>query len=143
MSAYIDPTRDQFDAFKALDRGHPIEMLNLVKFRAHAAYPAGHPLADKGLSGAEAYKNYGRDSGPIFASLGGQIIWRGGFETTLIGPADEAWDEVFVARYPDAHAFMAMVSNPDYQKAVVHRQAAVATSRLIRTKPSDTGAKFG
>lgn len=143
MSGHIDPTRAQFEAFKTLERGHPIEMLNLVKFRDSASYPADHPLAPKGLSGAEAYKYYGRESGPVFASLGGEIIWRGGFETTLIGPADEVWDEVFVARYPDAHAFLAMISNPDYQKAVVHRQAAVATSRLIRTKPSDTGATFG
>lgn len=143
MSAHIDPTRAQFEAFKALERGHPIEMLNLVKFRENASYPDGHPLANQGLSGAEAYKTYGRESGPIFAGLGGKIIWRGGFECTLIGPKDETWDEVFVARYPDAHAFLSMVTNPDYQKAVVHRQAAVATSRLIRTKPSDTGATFG
>lgn len=143
MSHHIDPTRGQFDAFKALERDHPIEMLNLVRFRDTAAYPDGHPLAGKGLSGAEAYKNYGRESGPVFAALGGTIIWRAAYETTLIGPTDEAWDEIFVARYPDAHAFMAMVTNPDYQKAVVHRQAAVATSRLIRTKPSKTGATFG
>ncbi len=143
MSSYIDPDRDQFTAFKSLQRGHPIEMLNLVRFNREASYPAGHALADAGLSGAQAYKNYGAESGPIFAALGGKIIWRGGFETTLIGPTDEAWDEVFVARYPDAHAFLSMVTNPDYQKALVHRQAAVATSRLIRTKPSDTGATFG
>lgn len=143
MSQFIDPSREQFESFKALERDHPIEMLNLVKFRDLAAYPEGHPLADKGLTGAEAYRNYGRESGPIFAGLGGKIVWRGGFEATLIGPGDEAWDEVFVARYPDAHAFMAMVTNPDYQKAVVHRQAAVETSRLLRTKPSDTGATFG
>jgi uncharacterized protein (DUF1330 family) len=143
MSSYIDPSRAQFDAFKSLSRDHPIEMLNLVRFNAKAAYPEGHPLAAAGLSGAEAYKNYGAESGPIFASLGGTILWRGSYETTLIGPADETWDEVFVARYPNAHAFMAMVTDPAYQKAVVHRQAAVATSRLIRTKPSDTGATFG
>lgn len=143
MSAYIDPSRAQFDAFKSLDRDHPIEMLNLVRFNAKAAYPEGHPLAAAGLSGADAYKTYGAQSGPIFAALGGEIIWRGGFETTLIGPGDESWDEVFVARYPNAHAFMAMVTDPAYQKAVVHRQAAVATSRLIRTKPSDSGATFG
>ena len=143
MSAYIDPSRAQFEAFKSLDRDHPIEMLNLVRFNAKAAYPKDHPLADAGLSGADAYKNYGAESGPIFASLGGEILWRGGFETTLIGPADAAWDEIFVARYPNAHAFMAMVTDPAYQKAVVHRQAAVATSRLIRTKPSDSGATFG
>lgn len=140
---YIDPDRDQFEHFKALERGHPIEMLNLVKFRDQAAYPVEHPLADAGLTGAEAYRNYGRHSGPIFAGLGGKIIWRGEFESTLIGPWDESWDEIFVARYPDAHAFLSMVTNPDYQKAVVHRQAAVLTSRLIRTKSSATGATFG
>ncbi|OIQ44560.1 MAG: DUF1330 domain-containing protein [Roseobacter sp. MedPE-SW] len=143
MSAYVDPDGLQFSKFKALPRDHPIEMLNLVRFNALARYPATHALAEAGLTGAQAYKNYGAESGPIFAGLGGKIIWRGGFEATLIGPSDEAWDEVFVARYPDAHAFLAMVTNPDYQKAVVHRQAAVATSRLIRTQPSDTGATFG
>ncbi|MFN3144144.1 MAG: DUF1330 domain-containing protein [Paracoccaceae bacterium] len=143
MTAHVDPERAQFEAFKALDRDTPIEMLNLVRFRDHAAYPAGHALADAGLSGAEAYANYGRDSGPVLDRVGGSILWRGRFETTLIGPSDEAWDELFIARYPDAHAFLAMVTDPDYRLAVVHRQAAVATSRLIRCAPADAGGRFG
>ncbi|MCR8826217.1 DUF1330 domain-containing protein [Pseudosulfitobacter koreensis] len=140
---YIDPERAQFDAFKDLPRDHPIEMLNLVRFREHAAYPDDHALADKGLSGAEAYANYGRESGPVVARLGGSILWRGKFQTTLIGPADEVWDACFIARYPDAKAFLAMVTDPDYKKAVIHRQAAVLTSRLIRTSPAKGGATFG
>lgn len=141
--SYIDPDRAQFEAFKGLDRDHPIEMLNLVRFRETAAYPEGHALAGKGLTGAEAYRNYGRESGPVFTKVGGSVLYRGAFQTTLIGPGDEAWDAVFVARYPTAHAFLAMVSDPDYQVAVVHRQAAVLTSRLIRCKPADSGATFG
>lgn len=140
---FIDPNRAQFNAFKGLDRDHPIEMLNLVQFRDIAAYPDTHALASAGLSGAEAYAHYGRDSGPILDKVGGSILWRGAFETVLIGPSDEAWDAVFIARYPTAHAFLAMVSDPDYQRAVVHRQAAVATSRLIRCKPAQTGDVFG
>ncbi|MDE4175466.1 DUF1330 domain-containing protein [Phaeobacter sp. PT47_59] len=143
MSHYIDPERAQFEAFKALDRDQPIEMLNLVKFRDQAAYPADHALAEAGLSAAEAYANYGRETGPIIARLGASIIWRGNWQTTLIGPADETWDEMFIARYPTAHAFLEMVTDPDYRKAVVHRQAAVATSRLIRTSPAQGGATFG
>jgi uncharacterized protein (DUF1330 family) len=143
MTAHIDPERAQFEAFKALDRDTPVEMLNLVRFRDHADYPAGHPLADAGLTGAEAYANYGRDSGPVLDRVGGSILWRGRFETTLIGPLEEAWDEVFIARYPDAHAFLAMVTDPEYRLAVVHRQAAVATSRLIRCAPADAGRRFG
>lgn len=143
MSHYIDPERAQFEAFKALDRDQPIEMLNLVKFRAKAAYPADHELAGTDLTGAEAYANYGRDTGPIIARLGASIVWRGTWQTTLIGPADEIWDEMFIAHYPTAHAFLEMVTDPEYQKAVVHRQAAVETSRLIRTHPADGGATFG
>lgn len=141
--AHIDPTRTQFDAFKGLDRDHPIEMLNLVQFRIDAAYPADHALAKDALSGAEAYANYGRDSAPILDKVGGTILWRGRFETMLIGPEGEHWDAAFIARYPTAHAFLAMVSDPIYQKAVVHRQAAVRTSRLIRHAPAEGGGAFG
>jgi uncharacterized protein (DUF1330 family) len=140
---HVDPTRAQFDAFKALDRDAPVEMLNLVRLRDNARYPAGHALHHAGLSGAEAYARYGSESAPVLARVGGSILWRGGFEATLIGPADETWDHVFVARYPSAHAFLAMVKDPDYAAAVIHRQAGVATSRLIRCAPAQAGAAFG
>ena len=140
---HIDPTRAQFDTFKGLDRDQPIEMLNLVAFRDLANYPGDHDLARDGLTGAEAYTLYGKHSAPVLDKVGGAILWRGAYETTLIGPTEEAWDAVFIARYPTAHAFLAMVSDPDYQKAVVHRQAGVATSRLIRCAPAKGGAAFG
>ncbi len=129
---HVDPEQAQFEAFKDLPRDRPIQMLNLVRFREKAAYPADHPLHDAGLSGAEAYATYGKASGPIFGRVGGEIIWRGDFQTIVIGPADEHWDTVFVARYPEASCFLEMVTDAEYRKAVVHRQAAVQTSRLIR-----------
>jgi len=135
MTKYIDPDRAQFDAFKGLDRNTPLHMLNLVRLRDVAAYPADHALASDGLTGAEAYKNYGAASGPVLADVGGTIAWRGQFEATLIGPGDEVWDVMFIAQYPNAHAFLQMISDPRYKLAVVHRQAAVSTSRLIRTGP--------
>jgi len=143
MSAFVDPTRAQFEMFKDLDRDHPIEMLNLVRFRDRADYPKDHPLAEQDLSGAEAYAHYGTDTAPILEKVGGYILWRGSFQSVLIGPDSEAWDAVFIARYPTAHAFLQMVTDPDYRLAVVHRQAGVLTSRLIRCAPSDAGARFG
>lgn len=141
--AFIDPDRAQFEAFKALDRDRPIDMLNLVRLRDLAAYPDGHDLAGKGLTGADAYARYGAESGPVFARVGGRIVWRGEFQTTLIGPGNERWDHCFVARYPSAHAFLQMVTDPDYRQAVVHRQAAVLTSRLIRCATAEAGEVFG
>ncbi|MEO0680104.1 MAG: DUF1330 domain-containing protein [Pseudomonadota bacterium] len=143
MEAHVDPERAQFEAFKALPRDAPVEMLNLVRFRQVAAYPAAHPRAAEGLTGAEAYALYGRDSGPVLARVGGAILWRGRFETVLIGPAEERWDAVFIARYPTAGAFLAMVTDPEYQAAVAHRQAAVETSRLIRCGAAEAGPGFG
>ncbi|MEM6310026.1 MAG: DUF1330 domain-containing protein [Pseudomonadota bacterium] len=140
---FIDPTRVQFDAFKDLGRDQPLNMLNLVRFREKAAYPSDHALARQNLSGAQAYVNYGKHSAPVLKRVGGSILWRGDFQTMLIGPKDEEWDACFIAFYPTASAFLAMVTDPEYQQAVVHRQAAVLTSRLIRTAPSDTGSAFG
>ncbi len=143
MAAFIDPLRAQFEAFKSLDRDHPIEMLNLVKFREHAEYPAEHELAGAGLTGAQAYGKYGAETAPIIARLGAKILWRGRFETMLIGPGKENWDEMFIARYPTAHHFLEMVTDPAYRLAVIHRQAAVETSRLIRCAPATQGTAFG
>ncbi|MFM9852794.1 MAG: DUF1330 domain-containing protein [Sphingomonadaceae bacterium] len=134
---YIDPTRESFDAFKALPRDTPINMLNLLRFRDVAAYPKGHALADKGLTGREAYAEYGRTSGPIFERLGGMILWRGAMESMLTGPQDKQWDDAFLAFYPHAGAFLAMVTDADYKLAVINRQAALIDSRLIRFAPGD------
>ena len=142
MTQHVDPDRAQFDAFKGLDRDTPLHMLNLVRLRDLAAYRADHALVSDGLTGAEAYKNYGAASGPVLADVGGSIAWRGQFEATLIGPGDEAWDIMFIAAYPNAHAFLQMISDPRYKLAVVHRQAAVTTSRLIRTGPLPITDKF-
>jgi uncharacterized protein (DUF1330 family) len=140
---YIDPERAQFDAFKALPRDTVIHMLNLVRFRGKAAYPPDHPLAAEGLTGAEAYRHYGADSGPIFRRVGGRIVWTGTMEAMVIGPAAERWDAVFIAEYPNSGAFLEMVTDPVYRAAVVHRQAAVETSRLIRCAPKASRSETG
>lgn len=139
QDSHIDPSRAAFDAFKALPRDHPIDMLNLVAFHTVARDPG----AATPRSGAEAYRAYAAASAPIFARVGGTILWRGAMQAMLIGPVDEAWDEVFIARYPSAAAFLAMVTDPVYQRAVTHRQAAVRTSRLIRLAPRSAGVSFG
>lgn len=61
----------------------------------------------------------------------------------VIGPATERWDAVFIAEYPNSGAFLEMVTDPVYRAAVVHRQAAVATSRLIRCAPKTSRSETG
>lgn len=138
MSHHVDPEREQFETFKKLPREQPVMMLNLVRFRDAATYEDGRTA-----SGAEAYARYGKESAPIFARVGGEIIWRGKPQVTLIGPMDEHWDVIFIARYPTASSFLEMVTDPTYRKAVKHRQAAVLDSRLIRTAGVGEGKGFG
>lgn len=137
MTGHIDPERDQFEAFKALPRDTALNMLNLVRVRDRAAYPDG-----RDASGHEAYQAYGRESRPVLEKVGGSILWRGTFETMLIGPSDERWDYAFIAFYPNAGAFLAMVTDPVYREAVTHRQAAVLDSRLIRLGEVRGGSGF-
>lgn len=135
---HIDPTREQFDEFKALPRDVPIYMLNLIKLRQSASYADKHSHS----TGWDAYQRYGEETAPILKSVGGEIFWRGKPQAIVIGPGDEHWDIAFIAKYPSAAAFLAMITNPDYRLAVKHRQAAVADSRLIRLGEALPGESF-
>ena len=143
MIGSIDPTRPQFDAFKALPRDQPIQMLNLIRLKARADYPEGHSEHGKGRTGLEAYRAYGRATAPLYQRLGGRQVWAGRPEVVVTGPSDERWDLAFIAEYPNAAAFLAMVTDPEYREHVKHRTAAVADSRLIRLSPLTPGKGFG
>lgn len=138
----VNPTRAQFDAFKALPRDRPIHMLNLIRLRERARYDAGQPEVGE-VSGADAYRAYGRESAALFQKLGGRIVWAGRPEVVVTGPEGERWDLAFIAEYPSAAAFLAMVKDPDYAAHVRHRSAAVEDSRLIRMSPLVPGEGFG
>lgn len=138
MPGHIDPTKERFALFREMDRPGPVHMLNLIRLRPVAAYEDGTQA-----TGAEAYAAYGRESAPVLRDLGGRIVWAGQPELMLIGPGDEAWDIAFIAEYPSVAAFVGMLRDPAYRKAVRHRQAAVADSRLIRMRPGVPGAGFG
>lgn len=138
MSGYIDPTREQFAAFRELQRTGPVHMLNLIRLRAKAQYADG-----RDVSGADAYRAYARESAPVFRGVGGRQYWLGAFEQTVIGPQDERWDIAFIAEYPSVDAFVAMIRDPHYREAVKHRIAAVEDSRLIRLQPRAPGLLMG
>ena len=137
MSCHVDPERKQFEAFKSLPRDEPVMMLNLLRFRDKAQYKDG-----RDVTGAEAYAAYGRESAAVFQRVGGEIVWCGRPQVTLIGPGEEHWDWAFVARYPTAGAFLEMVTDPFYREAVKHRQAAVFDSRLVRMAAAEAGQGF-
>jgi uncharacterized protein (DUF1330 family) len=144
MTGSVDPTREAMAAFRDLPLDRPIAMLNLLRFRERADYPADVDASiRRDVSGAEAYAAYGRAAAAPFARAGGRQIWLGTPRLTVIGPATEAWDLAFIAEYPSGEAFLGMLRDPEYRAAVVHRQAAVADSRLVRCDGRRPGTAFG
>ena len=140
---YIDPDREAWEVFKSLPRDQPIQMLNLVKLRAKAEYPEGHPDHGKDLSGLDAYRAYGRTTAHIFKRVGGRQVWVGQPQVMVTGPQAEAWDLAFIAEYPSSGAFIEMVRDPEYRELVKHRTAGVADSRLLQLAPVTPGEGFG
>ena len=133
---HIDPDRDNFTAFKALPRDEPLQLLNLVRYRAQAAYPEGHEHHGRGMTGEQAFAEYFRTIAPFFERLGVRIVWRASAGLTLTGPKGQAWDIGFVADFPQAATFLSLVTDPEYRATVVvHRTAAVEDSRLVRFLP--------
>ena len=143
MSGSIDPTREQFKAFMQAPQDTPIHMLNLIRLKAVADYPDGHPYHGKRMTGLDAYREYGRTSAEIFKRVGGKQVWAGKPEAVLTGPLTERWDLAFIAMYPSSLAFAEMIRDPEYKEHVKHRQAAVDDSRLIRFLPITPGEGFG
>lgn len=133
--SHVEPTREQIKALAALaQQAGPVEMINLLHFSASAHYAEGAGHAP--CSGREAYGRYIAAVQPFLDRAGGRIVWHGLPQLMFIGPADRCWDEVLIVRYPDAAAFLAMVTDADYRRISVHRSAALEDSRLIVTRPA-------
>lgn len=129
-------SKETWQAFKDAGRAGPIHMLNLVRLREEAEYADGHKA-----TGAEAYQRYSDISAPVLQKFGGRIVWRGAFELMMVGPSDETWDICFIAGYPGVSAFVEMMRDATYREAMLHRQAGVLDSRLVRfgAQPPGTG----
>jgi uncharacterized protein (DUF1330 family) len=136
----VNPNAEQVAAMMASARDPaPIQMINLIRFRAEAQYPADHACAQDKRSGEQAYQTYMAGTAPFIAKLGGRVVWAGAPNLVVIGPSDERWDMAFIVEYPSVAAMLSMIGDGDYQKVAVHRTAAVEDSRLIRCAPRALG----
>ena len=108
----------------------PIVMVNLLKFRDRAVYEDG---SDSHLSGREAYQRYGAAVGKLIRGYGGRFVFVGDVTDLMIGDADEKWDEVALAEYPDRASLAAMISSPEFQAAEHHREAGLEGQLNIET----------
>jgi uncharacterized protein (DUF1330 family) len=119
------PTEQQLADLTASTDDGPVVMLNLLRFKDRA------DGIDEGMSGAEAYARYSAATEPFLRAVGGTLRVVLQAQNTIIGPEGREWDLVLLVEYPSRAKFMEMAANPEYLKVHVHREAALADSRLI------------
>lgn len=129
----IDPTADQVRALRDHGVDGPVVMLNLLKFRAVADYPADMNVAP--CSGAEAYGRYQTAfAGVLQPITQAEVLYDGPVAQVFIGLAGSAetdWDKVLLVRYPTRQHFLGMMANADYRKALAHRYAGLERTVLL------------
>ena len=117
------------DEISKIPDGQPFAIIILFLFKEWAEYPEG-TVTEK-LTGRQAYQRYRKLAIPFVNKVGGVPIWRGSFDVTLIGPEEARWDEILIVQYPARSAFERMEADPEYQKILFHRTAAVKDSRCF------------
>jgi uncharacterized protein (DUF1330 family) len=126
----VNPTQDQLRSLLTSDEDGPLQFVNLLSYRAEARYPEGHELADAGLTGAEAYGRYGAVALDQVVRRGGALVLYNDVLQVLIGRT-APWDQIAIMQYPSIDAFVDMIRDPDYQAALVHRDAGLADTALL------------
>lgn len=126
----LNPSREQLARFaERMPADQPILMLNLLRYRDEAEYPADSGQSP--CSGREAYARYSRTALAKVRGVGGSVQLLASAHVALIAPEGEHWDEILLVRYPSKAAFLGMLADPEYGAATVHRTAALADSRLV------------
>lgn len=106
----------------------PVVMLNLLRYRDAALSGAGVD----GLSGQDAYRQYGQAFTKLGPRFGGEPIWMGAGGESIVG--DDQWDVVILVRYPTRAKFVEMLTDPGYLAIAPMRAAALEDSRLLEMR---------
>ncbi|TXF91722.1 DUF1330 domain-containing protein [Neolewinella aurantiaca] len=132
--SYLDVTQQAGARFFGGNTSGPVVMLNLLRFRDTAVFPAGKepPIP---MSGREAYQKYTEATKPFLEAVGSEVIFSGQADHFLIGPEEEVWDLALLVRHPSKEVFLQFAQNEGYLKTLSYRTAALADSRLLPIVP--------
>jgi uncharacterized protein (DUF1330 family) len=130
----INPDQAQLATLLQSGEEGPLQFVNLLAYRPRSTYPEGHALAGAALSGAEAYVRYGAIALEHVTRRGGTLTLYNDVLMVLIGTAGP-WDQVAVMEYPSIDAFVDMIRDPQYQAGLVHRDAGLADTVVLVSRP--------
>ncbi len=130
----INPDEGQLRALLESGEGGPLQFVNLLSYHSAARYPEGHELARAGLSGADAYGRYGAVALDHVVRRGGSLVLYNDVLEVLIGQTGP-WHQIAIMQYPEIDAFVDMIRDPDYQAGLVHRDAGLAQTAILVSRP--------
>ncbi len=130
----INPDAGQIHDLIAADSGGPLQFVNLLSYYDQARYPKGHELDGTAINGADAYARYGLIALEHVTKRGGRLTLYNDVQLVLIGARDR-WDQVAIMEYANTEAFLDMILDPDYAAGLVHREAGLANTMVLVTRP--------
>ena len=126
----VYPNDEQIKGFLEPGAEGPICMVNLLKFKAKAAYEDGR---ETDLTGREAYALYEEGVKKLLEGVGGGIGFQGEVERLMLGEVEDLWDVVALAIWPSRRIMFELMQSPQMQEISVHRSAGLAGQLNIET----------
>ncbi|WP_419945740.1 DUF1330 domain-containing protein [Candidatus Poriferisodalis sp.] len=131
----IQPTADQFRAFRDDPYDGPIAQVNLLKFRVRVAYgPDESEHTNDEPGGGAAYQRRVGAFRVAAAEVGGTCLLYGHRARCFIGQGD--WDAVLIMHFPNRAASIATLNHADYAEMHRHRDAGLLCQDLLTARPA-------
>jgi hypothetical protein len=123
----------QFRELAQSDDGGAYYMVNLLKFRKKALYPAGSAYGDDPLA---ANERYNRAIIPLLIKHGGHPVFLSQVQGRFIHPAaSEPWDQVAMVRYRSRRDMLKMAIEIAGLGVDIHKWAALEKTQVFPVKP--------
>ncbi len=136
---YLNPSDESARQLFSKSIQGEVIMLNLLRFKEIADYGNFPEIAPKyPRTGKEAYQVYIDQTLPFLEKSGGQVILLGECDHFFIGPMEERWDFMMIIKQKSLANFISFASDPQYQKVIGHREAAIVDSRLLPTQATSS-----
>lgn len=133
VQAEETPLLDQFRELTKNDDGRDFYMVNLMKFRQKALYPAESPFDDDPMS---ANARYSRAILPLMLKHGGHPIFLGQVQGHFLHPtAADDWDQVGIVRYRSRRDMLKMAVEIAGLGVDVHKWAALEKTQVFPVRP--------
>jgi hypothetical protein len=133
LTEEASPLLKQFRELTKNDDGREYYMVNLLKFRKKALYPAGSQYNDDPVA---ANDRYNRAIVPLLLKHGGFPVFDSVVKGRFIHPntADD-WDHVSMARYRSRRDMLKMAIEIGEKGIDVHKWAALEKTQVFPVKP--------